>query len=172
VQVQYTGRPGRPRKVPNPNLLQNATAPASSIPQTELANDLGLHRHTLRNYLQDYGISTQYTTLTNDEVDARIRQYRLERPNSGLRYLRGAFRADNIRIQKRRLAAALQRVDPVGRQIRRNARIERRKYEVSRPDALWHLDGHHKLIRWGIVIHGMIDGYCRTVSLGNLFFSH
>ncbi|ESK81644.1 hypothetical protein Moror_3251 [Moniliophthora roreri MCA 2997] len=28
---------------------------------------------------------------------------------------------------------------------------------------MWHLDGHHKLIRWGIVIHGIIDGFCRTV---------
>lgn len=26
-----------------------------------------------------------------------------------------------------------------------------------------HLDGHHKLIRWRIVIHGAIDGFSRTV---------
>jgi hypothetical protein len=120
VQVQYSRRPGRPRKVPNPILLQNATAPESSIPQTQLANDLGLHRNTLRTYLQEYGISTEYTTLTDDQVDDQIRQYRTERPNSGLQYLHGAFRADGIRIQKRRLEAALQRVDPVGRQMRRN----------------------------------------------------
>jgi hypothetical protein len=29
---------------------------------------------------------------------------------------------------------------------------------------MWHLDGHHKLIRWGIVIHGFVDGYSRLVS--------
>ena len=28
---------------------------------------------------------------------------------------------------------------------------------------VWHIDSHHKLIRWGIVIHGMIDGFCQTV---------
>ncbi|KAI0087666.1 hypothetical protein BDY19DRAFT_892184, partial [Irpex rosettiformis] len=26
-----------------------------------------------------------------------------------------------------------------------------------------HCDGHHKLIWWGIVLHGFIDGYCHTV---------
>jgi hypothetical protein len=42
--------------------------------------------------------------------------------------------------------------------------IQRWQYKVSRPNALWHMDGHHKLICWGIVIHGIIDGYCHTVS--------
>ncbi|KAI5982901.1 hypothetical protein EDC04DRAFT_2616344 [Pisolithus marmoratus] len=38
-----------------------------------------------------------------------------------------------------------------------------------RPNALWHMDGHHKLIRWGIVIHGIVDGYCHTwKSMGYL----
>ena len=26
-----------------------------------------------------------------------------------------------------------------------------------------HLDGHHKLVRWRLVIHGAIDGFSRTV---------
>ncbi|KAI6006192.1 hypothetical protein F5J12DRAFT_721182, partial [Pisolithus orientalis] len=34
------------------------------------------------------------------------------------------------------------------------------KYHVKWPNALWHMDGHHKLIQWGIVIHGFIDGFC------------
>ncbi|KAG2364284.1 hypothetical protein BDR07DRAFT_1280150, partial [Suillus spraguei] len=38
------------------------------------------------------------------------------------------------------------------------------KYHVKRPNVLWHVDGHHKLIRWGIVIHGFIDGFCRMVQ--------
>ncbi|KAF8800927.1 hypothetical protein BYT27DRAFT_7042469, partial [Phlegmacium glaucopus] len=39
--------------------------------------------------------------------------------------------------------------------------LERRSYQVPRPNALWHIDGHHKLIAWGIVIHGVADGYSR-----------
>ena len=32
------------------------------------------------------------------------------------------------------------------------------------PNSLWHLDGCHKLIRWGFVIHGGIDGYSRLIT--------
>lgn len=41
--------------------------------------------------------------------------------------------------------------------------IRRRVYHVDGPNSLWHVDGHHKLIRWHMVIHGGIDGYSRTV---------
>ncbi|KIK25392.1 hypothetical protein PISMIDRAFT_96746, partial [Pisolithus microcarpus 441] len=37
------------------------------------------------------------------------------------------------------------------------------KYYVKQPNAVWHIDGHHKLICWGIIIHGFIDGFCCTV---------
>ena len=37
-------------------------------------------------------------------------------------------------------------------------------YFIDRPNALWHIDGQHKLILWGIVIHGTADGDLRTVS--------
>lgn len=28
---------------------------------------------------------------------------------------------------------------------------------------MWHIDGHHKLIRWRFVTHGRIDGFYRTI---------
>ena len=31
------------------------------------------------------------------------------------------------------------------------------------PNALWHIDGYHKLIRWRLVIHGGIDGFSRLI---------
>ena len=43
-------------------------------------------------------------------------------------------------------------------------KIVRRTYNVPRPHAMSHMDGYHKLIRWGFVIHGLIDGYSRLVS--------
>ena len=42
--------------------------------------------------------------------------------------------------------------------------ICRRTYSVGGPNALWHLDGNHKLIRWRLVIHGGIDGHSRLVT--------
>lgn len=42
--------------------------------------------------------------------------------------------------------------------------IQRRGYYVAGPNALWHLDGNHKLIRWRLVVHGGIDGYSRMIT--------
>ena len=41
--------------------------------------------------------------------------------------------------------------------------LHQRTYQVISPNALWHLDGYHKLIRWKIVIHGAIDGYSHLI---------
>jgi hypothetical protein len=41
--------------------------------------------------------------------------------------------------------------------------ITRRTYNVPGANALWHIDGHHSLIRWKFVIHGGIDGFSRLV---------
>ena len=41
--------------------------------------------------------------------------------------------------------------------------LHRREYHVESPNALWHIDSYHKLIRWRIVVHGGIDGYSRVV---------
>ena len=34
-------------------------------------------------------------------------------------------------------------------------------YSVPMSNSLWHIDGHHKLVRWRIVVHGGIDGFSR-----------
>lgn len=54
------------------------------------------------------------------------------------------------------------RVDPWGVD-RAMRRVTRRKYSVPCPNALWHIDGNHKLINWKFVIHGGIDGFSRLI---------
>ena len=88
--------------------------------------------------------------------------YKDKRPNTGIRYLRGYLFQHGVRVQRERITASLSRVDDVARVILRNT-IKRREYKSSRPNALWHVDGHHKLGPWGIVIHGFTDGYDRVV---------
>lgn len=41
--------------------------------------------------------------------------------------------------------------------------VRRRVYHVDGPNAVWHIDGNHKLIRWRMVVHGGIDGYSQLV---------
>ena len=50
-----------------------------------------------------------------------------------------------------------------GRQVM-NSPIQRRTYSVAGPNALWHLDGNHKLIKWRLVIHRAIDGFSRMIT--------
>ena len=37
-------------------------------------------------------------------------------------------------------------------------------YSTEHPNSVWHIDGHHKLIRWRLVIHALIDGFSRTIT--------
>ena len=113
-----------------------------------------------------YGIARQpFSTITNTDLDALVRGYKDKCPNTGIRYIRGFLFNQGIRVQRHRIIASLRRVDDVARVFRSNTTIKRREYKSSRPNALWHVDGHHKLGPWGIVIHGFTDGYDRVVGL-------
>ena len=66
-----------------------------------------------------------------------------------------------LRVLRCRVRNSLQAVDPRGVRSRFRRALHRRVYSVPMPNSLWHIDGHHKLIRWRIVIHGGIDGFPR-----------
>lgn len=163
IHVEHTGRPGRPRKVINPEFLREALQPGRKISQARLASALGVHRHTVRKYRELFDIPYQFSEITDEDLDHLIRDYRNERPVSGIRYVMGRLRSIALRVQRERVTEAIQRVDGVGVALRRRDAIQRRVYQITRPNAVWHADGYHKLIRWGFVIHGFVDGFCRTV---------
>lgn len=57
----------------------------------------------------------------------------------------------------------LLQLDPVGVNLRKRRRLKRRQYFVRGPNYLWHIDGWDKLKRFGLCIHGCIDGYSRHI---------
>lgn len=61
------------------------------------------------------------------------------------------------------MRASIHRVDPDGMAERSRKAIKRRVYSVPHANYIWHIDSHHKLIRWRMVIHGAIDGYSRKI---------
>lgn len=128
-----------------------------------------MHRHTLRNNLQSNNITYGYTEISDADLDILIEAYTQEKPESGIRYVTGFLRHHGLNIQRRRIIESLHRVDPIGRTLQERRAIVRRIYHVARPNALWHIDGHHKIIRWGIVIHGIVDGYDRVVNMDFIF---
>ena len=66
-------------------------------------------------------------------------------------------------VQRRRIRESMARVDPRNTVLRWGITISRRIYRVPWPNSLWHLDGHHSLIRWKLVVHGCIDGFSRRI---------
>ena len=66
-------------------------------------------------------------------------------------------------VQREMVRESLWRVDPSGVRSRCRNVLHCRIYSVSLPNALWHIDGYHKLIRWRYVIHGAIDGFSRLI---------
>lgn len=40
----------------------------------------------------------------------------------------------------------------------------RRVHTAPHPNAVWHIDGNHKMIRWRLVVHGGVDGFSRCVT--------
>ncbi|KAK0565810.1 hypothetical protein OC861_003548 [Tilletia horrida] len=76
----------------------------------------------------------------------------------------GAIRQTGLRVSRARLRRIIQEQDPLGAHSRWHPHLKRREYFVPFVNSLWHIDGHHKLIRWKIVIHGAIDGKSRLVT--------
>lgn len=115
--------------------------------------------------MRRYKIARQpFSAISDPSLDMVVRRYKDNHPSTGIRYLRGYLFRHGIRIQRRRITASLSRVDDVAKVILHNKIIKRREYKSARPNSLWHVDGHHKLGPWGIVIHGFTDGYDRVVS--------
>jgi hypothetical protein len=160
----HTGKAGRLEKAVDNALLAEALSSKRNISLKGLAETLGIHRDTLRKKMKACGLSKDFDKLSNTDLDTLMKNFKSTKPNSGRRYAMGYLRQHGFRVQKKRVTHSLKRVDGLGQVLRKNKAIRRRTYIVPRPNYLWHCDGHHKLIWWGVVIHGFIDGYCRTVS--------
>jgi len=163
VTEVHNGLRGRPRKVIDVNFVKEAMSDSRQIARSELARLLGVHRNTLRLFMQRHGIKREFSDISDPNLDSLLMEFKRRRPESGIRYIVGFLRTNGIRVQHLRVVRSLRRIDRLG-QVLRDRRVKAKaKYHVTRPNALWHIDGHHKLIRWGIVIHAFIDGFCRTV---------
>ena len=111
-----------------------------------------------------YQLSTRnYMDISDADLDEIVSELSAAFPRCGEKLTDGKLRSQGILVQRERVRESLRRVDPVGSQLRRKMSLHRRVYSVSSPNALWHLDGHHKLIRWKIITHGGIDGFSRLI---------
>ena len=73
-------------------------------------------------------------------------------PESGYRMMLGHLRARGYRVPQLRVRQMLQKEDPEGTVTRWMNTVKRRVYSVSGPNALWHIDGNHKLIKYLVIL--------------------
>ena len=135
-----------------------------SFTVTQIAQMFGCHRRTIQRCIQEYEIESHHFSPISDTVlDDLIQSMCTLHRRSGEKTIEGKLRSVGLRIQRERIRESLHRVDLNGIQSRIRRVLHHREYSVSSPNALWHVDGYHKLIRWKIVVHGGIDGFSRLV---------
>jgi len=132
---------------------------------TKIAAISGISRSTLYRRLEEAGISpSDYSPISDQELDGKIRCIKEGHPNDGEVLIQGHLARMGVRVTRRALRASIHRVDHDGTVERQRHVVRRRVYSVPHPNAVWHIDGHHKLIRWRFVIHAAIDGFSRTIT--------
>ena len=116
---------------------------------------MGISRATLYRRLDNAGINhaLTYSNISDAALDQEVQSVKRVHPNDGECLMAGHLISRGIIVQRTRLRGSIHRVDPENTAIRRSIAIRRRVYHVDGPNSLWHLDGHHKLIRWKFVTH-------------------
>jgi len=110
----------------------------------------------------DYEIE-KFTDISDDELDSILRRLQRDHPNCGQQLLQGYLRQTGVIVQCRRLRKSVARTDPIRRYVHWHQVVMRQTYSVHCSNSLWHIDGHHSLIRWRMVVHGGIDGYSHMI---------
>ena len=119
----------------------------------DIASMLGVGKRTIERRLQEYGlgVSQTYSEISDDDLVERVQNIVKDFPHVGYRSVSSILKSEGYRIQEYRVRNAMKMTDPEGILFRRlfltTHRIQRRTYSVAGSQALWHIDGNHKLIR-------------------------
>ena len=116
----------------------------------DISNMLGVSLSTVRHRMSDFSILTSkpFYNISDDDLSKVISEIKEEWPRSGYRMVQGFLRAKGMRIPQQRVRTIMRQIDPIGTVARWSYTVKRRVYSVSGPNALWHIDGNHKLIRY------------------------
>lgn len=104
---------------------------------------LGASVKTLQWRAKEWVIVT-FTNLTDAQLDEMIRSYLRQFPQAGEAMIRGPLLSLNIHVQREKLRMSIQRLSGPGNSS--HPAINCRSYSVPWPNALWHIDGDHKMI--------------------------
>lgn len=116
---------------------------------SKISSMLGISESTVHRRMSENGLSVRnlYSNLSDSDLKEMIHQAHVSFPNAGYRLVLGWLNQRGHRVQEYRVRQLMREVDPVGVTNRYFQSIHRRTYSVASPQALWHVDGNHKLIR-------------------------
>ena len=132
---------------------------------TQIANTMDIHRSTLLRKLKKcgYNFEEKCSTISPEELNREIIAMKEKHPLIGEKMVIRFLRSKGLPVQRRRVWDSIHTVDRfngINKCLQKNPRWV---YSVPGPNSLWHNDGLHKLIHWGIVIHACIDGFSRMI---------
>ena len=143
--VTRSGNAGRPRYEITQEQIHSLRE-ALGFRWVDIARMLGMSTRTLSRRRQEFGMPlghhNNFSSLPDEELDNYIRNILLITPQSGVGLVQGALRSRGLRVQRRRVIEALQRLDPVTSVLRQSRRIIRRTYQVPGPNSLWYVNAY------------------------------
>ena len=93
---------------------------------TKIASVIGISRSTLYRRLEAAGINpSDYTPISEDDLDSKIRSIKIDHPNDGEVLMRGHLLRIGIRVTRRALRESIHRVDHAGT-VRHQLHVVRR----------------------------------------------
>ena len=159
-----SGSVGRPSLDISSEMLENLLGLGFTC--SKASRIFGVSRWTIYRRIQQFGLQStrKFSSIPDSDLDNLVQSYTSRHgTTTGQTYMQGYLRSQGVHVQRHRVRESLSRVDPNNTALRWGIVITRRQYYVPWPNSLWHLDGHHSLIRWGFVVHGCIDGYSRRI---------
>lgn len=111
-----------------------------------------VYRNTISNLMKANDIQhprVEFNT-TESHLEDLIWDYVRSHPNSGYEEVRAYLRTRQppVIVKRSRIRTMVASIDPEGVASRWSAVAQRRTYSVKSPNSLWHIDGHHSLVRY------------------------
>lgn len=158
---EFSG-PGRPSK--DINLEQVIYLLDAGFSMSQISRMFLVHRTTLWRRLKSRSVSiNKYSDIDDGCLKDVMKDIQVGHPHCGVVMMMGHLRSRGLFIQQHRVRSVLRSLNPASSVLRWGLVAKRRSYFVPFPNSLWHIDGHHALIRWKMVTHGGIDGYSRFI---------
>ncbi|XP_057196581.1 uncharacterized protein LOC130558026 [Triplophysa rosa] len=165
VRVEVAGTTERPKILVEEQHLKETLH--AHLPVCCIATLMGVSRNTIFRRMKVYELSVRdmYSSISDEELDILVASVKNDLPNAGYRMVRGRLESLGHRVQWRRVAASMHRIDSMGiiSRLSNLGCVVRRVYSVPGPLSLVHVDTNHKLIRYNIAIFGGVDGFSRKI---------